>query len=90
MKILFRTTFTIFLILSILSVGHARVRYIPIEDMPAMADFVIVGTVIDSSSRWDQRGIMIFTDYTVLVEERILGTPDATIVMSFAGGTVGG
>lgn len=90
MKILCRAFIAVFLVfLLTLSEAHSRVRYIPIENMPAMADFVIVGTIVDSSCRWDHRGVMIFTDYTILVEDRISGNPDHAIVMSFAGGTVG-
>jgi hypothetical protein len=54
-----------------------------------MADFVIVGTVFDSTSRWDSRGVMIYTDYTIQVEENIVGDSAPVVVMSFAGGTVG-
>ena len=84
---MFFSFFLIFLLTT--SMAHSRVLYIHIEDMPTMADFVIVGTVVDASSRWDHRGVMIFTDYTILVEDRITGNPDEAIVMSFAGGTVG-
>lgn len=87
MKILLKAVFIVFLLFSL---SHAKVKYIPIEDMPSMADFVIVGTVIDSTSRWDKRGVMIYTDYAIRVEEGILGNSSPQIVMSFAGGTVGG
>ncbi len=80
---------TVIIILLAATLGHTRVKYIFIDKMPSMADFVVVGTIIDSSCRWDERGIMIFTDYTILVEDRILGNPGRKIVMSFAGGTVG-
>ena len=86
MKILFKTAL-FFVLLS--SLVDARVKYVPIDDMPSMADFVIMGTVIDSTSRWDQRGVMIYTDYTIQVEENILGDSPPVVVMSFAGGTVG-
>jgi len=86
MKILLKA---ILLFVLLASLAHARVKYVPIEDMPAMADFVIMGTVIDSTSRWDQRGLMIHTDYKIQVEENILGDSPPVIVMSFAGGTVG-
>jgi len=86
MKILFKAAL-LFVLLA--SLAHARVKYVPIEDMPAMADFVIMGTVIDSTSRWDQRGVMIFTDYTIQVEKNISGDSPPVVVMSFAGGTVG-
>jgi len=86
MKTLLRIFFIFFLLLSS---AQAKVKYIPIEKMPAMADFIVIGTVIHSTSRWDERGIMIFTDYTIQVEEKILSDVPSTISMSFAGGTVG-
>jgi hypothetical protein len=86
MKILFKAAL-IFLLLA--SLAHAKVKFIPIKNMPAMADFVIMGTVFDSTSRWDSRGVMIYTDYTIQVEENILGDSPPVVVMSFAGGTVG-
>jgi len=89
MKILYRTTITVLLILLTFSIGHSRVRFFPIEEMPAMSDFVVVGTVVDSSCRWGERGLMIFTDYTITIEERIPETSDRAIVMSFAGGATG-
>ncbi|UCH21316.1 MAG: hypothetical protein JSU83_22925 [Deltaproteobacteria bacterium] len=86
MKILFKAAL-IFLLIT--SLAHARVKFIPLKNMPAMADFVIVGTVFESTSRWDSRGVMIYTDYTIQVEENILGDSPPVVVMSFAGGTVG-
>ena len=69
--------------------AQAGVRHIPIEEVFAKADFIIVGLVIDSKSRWDDRGLMIFTDYTIRVLENIKGNSPANTVMSFAGGRVG-
>jgi hypothetical protein len=86
MNPLLRIFFIIFLLFSS---AQARVKYIPIENLPAMADFIVIGTVIDSTSRWNDKGIMIFTDYTIEVEEDILSNVPPTIKMSFAGGTVG-
>jgi small nuclear ribonucleoprotein (snRNP)-like protein len=87
MKIIFKTFFVL-IILLVISV-NARVRYIPIEDMPVKADFIIIGKVIDSSCRWDGRHVMIYTDYTIQVEESIKGKIPSKIVLSFAGGTIG-
>lgn len=87
MKILLKIPFIVFLLVSL---ANALVLYIPIEQMPDMADFVIMGTVIDSSSRWDEKGVMIYTDYTIQVEENISGVSSPQIVMSFAGGSVDG
>ncbi len=81
---------TVLVVLLSLSLTHARVLQIPIEEMPSKADFVIVGKVLDKDCRWDERGLMIYTDYVIAVEEEILGKPDSIIVMSFSGGTVNG
>lgn len=68
----------------------ARVKFVPIEEMPGKADFVVVGTVVDSFSQWDDRGVMINTHYRIQVEEDIVGVNSAEITLIFAGGTVDG
>ena len=87
MKTLFITALVVLLSLSS---SYARVRYIPIEDMPSQADFVVVGKVIDSDCHWEQKGVMIYTDYVIEVKENILGKTEPIIFMNFAGGTVDG
>jgi len=48
-----------------------------------------MGKVVKSDSRWDEKGEKIFTDYTIAVEQVIMGyTPDE-IVITFNGGTIG-
>jgi hypothetical protein len=66
MKIMLKTT--LFLVL-LASLAHARVKYVTTEDMPAMADFVTRGRVIESTCRWDQRGVMIYPDYDIQLEQ---------------------
>jgi hypothetical protein len=88
MRILLKATFIVFILVSL---AHGRIARIPVEDMPAEADFIIMGTVVYKSARWsDAREIMIYTDYTIQVEENIKGDKPSQIVMSFAGGTVEG
>ena len=84
--LLFKITLIFFFLTSF---AHARLKYIPIKDMPEIADFVILGAVVDKTARWDDRGVMIYTDYTIQVEENIMGDSPPVIVMSFSGGTVG-
>ncbi len=87
-----KTAAIVFLIVFLMvPTTFARVAYVPIEKMPSRADFIVLGTVVDSTCRWDERGVMIFTDYTVHLEEAIKGnlSEGGEIVMSFAGGTVG-
>lgn len=70
--------------------AYARVKLIDIEELPALADFIIIGTVSDSESAWDDQGIMINTHYTIDVNQNIKGETGHRIVMRFAGGTVNG
>lgn len=72
------------------SLASALVAPVPIGEMPARADFVFVGEVLDRACRWDDRGVMLFTDYVVAVKERVLGEPGDPVLMSFAGGTADG
>lgn len=72
------------------SIASARVKLVQLDELPDLADFVIEGTVVEYSARWDDRGIMINTHYTIDVQTAILGKAPATIELSFAGGTVGG
>lgn len=85
-------TLSIIAVIVLLSVSasHARVRHIPIADMPSQADFVIVGEVIDKECYWVKEGVMINTDYVVAVKETLKGDPEPIIFMTFAGGTVNG
>ena len=71
--------------------AHGLVRKVPFEEMPGMADFIIVGQVVDVSTRLGERGIMVWTDYTIVVEEKVKGPGAAAeVVMSFAGGSAEG
>jgi hypothetical protein len=87
MKMLFVTILVLFLALS---PSYAKVKRTPIEDMPSKADFVVVGEVIDANCHWDDKGLMIYTEYTIGVQDNILGKTDSIIFMNFAGGTVDG
>src|SRR3990172_8184483 len=89
-KILPKVILAFLFVFSIWTSAISRVRFVPMEDLPALADFVIAGKVLDAPSRWDQRGVTINTDYTISVEENIVGLTPPKIVMSFAGGTVDG
>jgi hypothetical protein len=91
MRILFNTISSVLLVLLAASLVHAGEAYIPYDDRPIWADFIIVGTVVDKSTRWsDIRKIMVMTDYTVQVEENIKGHNPGRIVISLSGGTVEG
>ncbi|MFC1665908.1 hypothetical protein ACFL17_09860 [Pseudomonadota bacterium] len=87
----------LFIVCIVLPYGslQAKDQLISLEKITVDANFIIRGTVVDSKSRWGDRGIMIFTDYTLQVLEDIKGNlstngiSPSQLVMSFAGGTVG-
>jgi hypothetical protein len=70
--------------------ASARVKLIQLDELPDLADYVVEGTVIEKTARWDAKGIMINTHYTIEVQTSILGKAPATMELSFAGGTVNG
>lgn len=78
-----------FLIVNSLSYAYAGVKAISIDEAFVNADFIIRGVVRDSQSHWDEKRIMIFTDYTIEVLEELKGNSPSQIEMSFAGGKVG-
>jgi hypothetical protein len=78
----------VFLMLT--SVASARVKLVRLDELPQKADFVIEGTVTHKTARWDAKGIMINTHYTIAVETEILGNAPETVELSFSGGTVQG
>jgi hypothetical protein len=61
-----------------------------LDELPQKADFVIQGTVTQKTARWDARGIMINTHYTIEVETAIVGDVPKSVELSFSGGTVEG
>lgn len=72
------------------SISTARVKLIRLDELPERADFVIEGKVLQKTARWDARGIMINTHYTIDVQTTILGDAPKTVELSFAGGTAEG
>jgi hypothetical protein len=85
--------------LIVVGVTHAiSVEPLSPEQTVANAEVIMVGTVADVQTRWSGQGeSMIATDYTITLD-RIIHDPQAlfgarsegeTIVLSFAGGTIG-
>lgn len=72
------------------TIASARVKLIQLNKLPGLAEYVIEGTVVGKTARWDAMGIMINTHYTIQVKTAILGKAPATMELSFAGGTVNG
>lgn len=72
------------------TIASARVKLIELDELPALAEYVIEGTVVAKTARWDAKGIMINTHYTIRVKTAIIGIAPAVMELSFAGGTVNG
>ena len=72
------------------TVASARVKLIQLDELPGLAEYVIEGTVVEKTARWDAKGIMINTHYTIQVQTSIIGKAPETMELSFAGGTVKG
>ena len=63
-----------------------------LEEMVAMSDDSIIGTVTQVGSYWNDERNRIYTDVAVRVEERLFGTAEkgSTVSLKFLGGTVDG
>jgi hypothetical protein len=81
----------LFLLLCLISINisQARVRPVSFDELPKKADFIVLGRVVDSLTRMGANGLMVFTDYVILVEEWYKGSGPTEITMSFAGGELG-
>jgi len=65
------------------------ILHLSLTEVREKADLIIISTVEDVNSRWNDSGKMIVTDYIIEVEEVLKGSiDDLTLVCSFAGGTV--
>ena len=59
-------------------------------EMIQRSEVVFVGRVTEKNARWNERGNLIFTDYTVVVQQVLKGQiVEESIVLSFAGGQIG-
>ncbi|MBL8111454.1 MAG: hypothetical protein JNK60_01095 [Acidobacteria bacterium] len=69
---------------------EARSRPLTVPEMSREGERIVAGQVVSKASRWGEGRKMIWTDYTVRVEETWKGAPSGTLVVSLAGGTVDG
>jgi hypothetical protein len=68
-----------------------RIRQLTLTETRDRATTIIVADVISAAERLDERGEMVWTDYSLRVAERLKGEDhDETIIVSFAGGKAGG
>ncbi len=82
---------TVLLFLTILvSPAQALVIKLSLDQLAAGADSVVVGTVVELTSRWNADRSHIETLVTISVEERLKGAPgDVRVTITVPGGQVG-
>ena len=69
--------------------GHAAMRKISIADLVRKADTIVLGTVTQQASAWDDQHTAIHTDVTVEVEQVLTGLPGEVVTLRVLGGVVG-
>ena len=68
-----------------------RVRHLTLTETRDRASTIVVADVLSVASRLDERGEMVWTDYTLRVAERLKGEGNESLLqVSFAGGKAGG
>src|SRR4030095_10774956 len=70
--------------------SHAAMRNISIEELARKADTIVLGTVTQQASAWDDQHTAIHTDVTVEVEQVLSGLPGEVVTLRVLGGVVGG
>lgn len=68
----------------------SSIRQLHFDDLGQQAELIFAGEVVQSVAAWNQQRSRISTEITFRVDEVIKGSyPQATLVLRFAGGTVG-
>src|SRR4029453_4549193 len=70
--------------------SHAAMLNISIEELARKADTIVLGTVTQQASAWDDQHTAIHTDVTVEVEQVLTGLPREVVTLRVLGGVVGG
>jgi hypothetical protein len=77
----------IFLISS--SAYATAVQRLSLEDLARRAHTIVVGRVTNSRTYWSSNGKLIFTNYTIQVDESIKGQAGQTVEVTTIGGKIG-
>jgi hypothetical protein len=67
----------------------AHVELMSVREIAAASPHIVVATVEERRSRWNELHTLILTDYTLRVEERLRGTAPDRISITVPGGTLG-
>jgi hypothetical protein len=71
------------------SVGIPAMIKRSLEQLSQEADLILLGTVTQQVSAWNDQRTAIHTDITVAVEEAVKGSPGEEVTFRIAGGVVG-
>src|SRR5215475_4323306 len=66
--------------------GHAAMPNLSIEELARKADTIVLGTVTQQASAWDDQHTAIHTDVTVEVEQVLTGLPGDVVTLRVVGG----
>jgi hypothetical protein len=69
--------------------GATSMIRLSMEQLSQVAETIVLGTVANQVSAWNDQRTAIYTDVTVAVEEAIKGSPGAAVTFRVAGGVVG-
>ncbi|HVF59352.1 MAG TPA: matrixin family metalloprotease [Thermoanaerobaculia bacterium] len=72
--------------------GPAAAALLPLADhqMVREAKHIVVASVVSAGTRWNENHNLILTDYTLAVEDQLLGGAAARLRITVAGGTLDG
>ena len=69
--------------------GYAAMRKLSLEELARKADMIVLGTVTQQESAWDDQQTAIYSTVTVAVERVLVGQAAEVVTLQVAGGIVG-
>lgn len=80
--------FAFFCLLTPRAVGAHVARLEP-RDLAAASPHIVVAAVEKGETRWNEQRTLLFTDYTLRVEDRLRGEAPERVLLAMPGGTLG-
>lgn len=81
-------SFALILLLTI-AAQATTVERLTLDDLVKKSQQIVVGKVRDSRTYWSGNGKLIFTSYTIEVQENLKGRTSRTVELTTIGGTMG-
>jgi len=91
-KISRRTAAAVLLFAALVRPAFAQASVVPLtgRQLVAGSPHVVVAVVEEARTRWNRQRTLLFTDYTLLVEERLRGEAPERVTISVPGGSLDG